>query len=215
MQPFTAPLDRIGLDVDDYPSYASLLEWPGMAESFDKLDHLTFITPHEHRQDFLDHWYDRGFSLHGEWRTERYPASHIALIRGEAEGHPWEDMIGLTVTAETESPVVRSLATVPASERSVTHTLQHIALHVRAEHEMEAIGRHLQEAGVELMTPVLQYQDPDGAELRQMFSRPQGPFFLEFVQRRPNADGKPFGGFHPRIIDDLYEALDAHIPEAR
>jgi hypothetical protein len=60
------------------------------------------------------------------------------------------------------------------------------------------------------MTEVLSYKDESGAELHQMFTRPNGFFFIELVQRIPNQEGEPYGGFDPDIIDDLYMALAAN-----
>ncbi|MEE4305156.1 MAG: hypothetical protein V2J19_13495, partial [Wenzhouxiangella sp.] len=142
-----------------------------------------------------------------------YPARHIALIRGGREGHPWEDMVGLSVSDEHRSPIERSLDNVDLDDRAVTHTLQHVALHVNKDAEMEAVRRKLAGLDVPWMTEVLSYRDPNGAVLRQMFTHPtdQG-FFVEFAQRKPSADGKPYGGFDPDIIDDLYQALDDALP---
>lgn len=205
--------ERIGLDPADYPLYHDMLEQLSSMDEIDKIDHLTFITPHAHVDHFLDHWQAKGFDFHGEWNTLRYPARHIALIRGGREGHPWEDMVGLSVSDQHRSPIERSLDNVELDERAITHTLQHVALHVNKDADMETVHHKLSELRVPWMTDVLSYRDPNGAVLRQMFTRPtdQG-FFVEFAQRKPSADGKPYGGFDPNIIDDLYEALDRSLP---
>ncbi len=205
--------ERIGLDPADYPLYHDMLEQLSSMDEIDKIDHLTFITPYEYTDRFLSHWQGKGFDFHGEWNTVRYPARHIALIRGGREGHPWEDMVGLSVSDKLRSPIERSLENVELDERTLTHTLQHVALHVNKDAEMEAVHDKLSQLQVPWMTDVLSYRDPNGAVLRQMFTRPtdQG-FFVEFAQRKPSGDGKPYGGFDPNIIDDLYEALDRTLP---
>ena len=65
--------------------------------------------------------------------------------------------------------------------------------------------------GLDFMTPVLRYTDDHGAGLRQWFTAPVDGFFIEFVQRIPNARGEPYSGFDPDIIDDLYQALDTQL----
>ena len=72
--------------------------------------------------------------------------------------------------------------------------------------ELKAI---LEAGGVRFMTPILRYEDANGAGLRQLFTATERHFFVEFAQRIPGADGEPFGGFNTTIIDDLYAALDA------
>ena len=68
------------------------------------------------------------------------------------------------------------------------------------------------------MTPVLEFDDANGATLRQMFVAcvvPYGPF-IEIVQRSPGKNGEPFGfsaeqpGFNAEQIDTLYEHYDAY-----
>lgn len=219
MSPFPEALvgafERIDLDVEDYPIYFELLDALASMEEIDKTDHLTFITPWEHTEAFLKHWKAEGFEFHGEWNTKRYPARHLALIRGAKPGHPWADMVGLSVSKEPNSPIERSLAAYEPAEFSITHTLQHVALHVRSDADMHQVRAQLAEAGVPWMTEVLSYQDPNGAELHQLFTAPNPRgFFVEFAQRKPNADGEPYGGFDPDIIDDLYEALDRSLAGA-
>lgn len=205
--------ERIDLDPSDYPLYHGLIDQLSGMDEIDKIDHLTFITPWQHTDRFLEHWKSKGFKFHGEWNTRRYPARHLALIRGGREGHPWEDMVGLSVSDQPASPIDRSLANVQLDERAVTHTLQHVALHVDKDADMHAVHQQLSESSVPWMTDVLTYHDPNGAELNQMFTQPtaQG-FFVEFAQRKPSADGQPYGGFDPDIIDDLYQALDRSLP---
>ena len=90
---------------------------------------------------------------------------------------------------------------------------QHIAFYVNAEADIETLYARMSESwGLTLMTPILSYTDDHGAGLRQWFTAPVDGFFIEFVQRIANAQGEPYSGFDPDIIDDLYQALDAQIP---
>lgn len=205
--------ERIDLDPSDYPLYHGLIDQLAEMDEIDKIDHLTFITPWQHTERFLSYWQSKGFEFHGEWNTRRYPARHLALIRGGREGHPWEDMVGLSVSDQPRSPIDRSLANVSMDDRAVPHTLQHVALHVNRDADMQAVHQKLSVSNVSWMTDVLTYHDPNGAELNQMFTQPNGQgFFVEFAQRKPSAEGKPYAGFDPDIIDDLYQALDQALP---
>lgn len=179
----------------------------GFPEIEDGFDHATFVCRPEDRYAFLDYWFSRGFRLHGVWRTTRYPADHIALVRGEKAKFPWNSMIGLTVCEDLTKN--RPLAKALEWNLSPTHHLQHLAFRVKDGANMETLREKLIQKGLPMMTPVLSYQDEEkGSSLHQFFSRANGFFFYEFAQRTIGSDGRPFSTFVDNIIDDLYEALD-------
>ena len=113
-------------------------------------------------------------------------------------------MVGLSVPRQpsTNAPIAEtlSLGSRIGIPRQTTHQLQHIAFNVKAGASMEAVKAGLERAGLLFMTDVLTYHDDKGASIRQLF-----------IQRVPNVDGQPYGGFDPDIIDDLYRALDKQI----
>lgn len=156
---------------------------------------------------FLDYWKNRGFHWHGAWKTTVFPASHIALIRGKTPSYPWTDMVSLSIGEQENLPLAQALASGDGLNRRETHQLQHIAFNVCSAANLFSLRAKLIRDGVNFLTDVLSYRDKCGAELHQTFTRPNGFFFIEFVQRIPNREGKPYGGFDPRIIDDLYTAL--------
>ena len=201
------PLERLGIFAEQNPALFRFLDLCARTPGVSKIDHCTFVTAFRHTEMFLAHWAKRGFGPHGEWNTVRYPARHIALVRGRPAGFPWEEMVGLTVSDDPDNPIHRTME--PMQDAfAQTHQLQHIAINVSPDADMDAIKARLEDHGVRFMTPVLSYDDDNGAGLRQMFTATLGRFFVEFAQRIPNADGEPFSGFNTRIIDDLYEALD-------
>lgn len=180
----------------------------GECDGIEKIDHITFVCPLSERDAFLQRWESKGFSHHGTWQTNRYPADHIALISGKSEGYPWTDMVGLSVQrSERDNRPLRE--SVRPHERDQT---QHIAFNVSPDADIEALYQRMTDSwGLDLMTPILRYTDDNGAGLRQWFTAPVNGLFIEFVQRIPNARGEPYSGFDPDIIDDLYQALDAQL----
>jgi len=207
---FLDVIQRIGLSIDDYPSLHELIILCSKSKSIKKIDHLTFICPPEDREKFMSYWLDRGFSLHGIWKTERYPADHIALVHGQTPDYPWSDMVGLTVGSSHANSENRPLSL--SVHPGAGNQLQHIAFNVNVNANFDALYQEMSNKwGLRFMTPVLSYHDDNGASLHQCFTRPVGSFFIEFIQRLPNRMGEPYGGFDPDIIDDLYEALDEHI----
>jgi hypothetical protein len=201
------PLERLGIDVAKNPALYRFLELCSTIPGISKIDHCTFVTRFEHTEMFLDYWASQGFTPHGEWNTTRYPARHIALVRGRPAGFPWEEMVGLTVSDHPDSPIHRTMPPLP-EPFDQTHQLQHIAINVTHSADMHVIKTALEKQGIRFMTPVLSYDDGSGAGLRQMFTATDGNFFVEFAQRIPNPAGEPFSGFNVDIIDDLYKALD-------
>ena len=207
-QPFFATLERIGVQVDKYMDLRRILKFCGECDDIAKIDHITFVCAPSERDAFLERWEAKGFSRHGIWQTRRFPADHIALVSGQSDGYPWTDMVGLSVQAlKCENrPLSESIK---ANERDQT---QHIAFNINAEADIETLyARMVESWGLTLMTPILSYTDDHGAGLRQWFTAPVDGFFIEFVQRIPNARGEPYSGFDPDIVDDLYQALDAQI----
>ena len=208
-QPFLPTLKRIGVSLDKYLDLRRILNLCEACDAIVKIDHITFVCAPSEREAFLKRWEAKGFSRHGIWQTNRFPADHIALISGQSDGYPWTDMVGLSVQA-SESDNRPLSESVRPKERDQT---QHIAFNVNAEADIEALYEQMVESwGLTLMTPILSYTDDHGAGLRQWFTAPVDGFFIEFVQRIPNARGEPYSGFDPDIIDDLYQALDAQIP---
>ena len=208
-QHFLPTIERIGVNLGNYQDLRRILELCGECDEIAKIDHITFVCAPSERDAFLERWEAKGFSRHGIWQTKRFPADHIALIRGESDGYPWTDMVGLSVQGPKceNRPLSES---VRPKERDQT---QHIAFNVNAEADIETLYARMSESwGLTLMTPILSYTDDHGAGLRQWFTAPVDGFFIEFVQRIANAQGEPYSGFDPDIIDDLYQALDAQIP---
>ncbi|PCK08018.1 MAG: hypothetical protein COA42_11275 [Alteromonadaceae bacterium] len=210
----TDVLARIGINYDRTPGLLPVLTQCTECPEIEKIDHITFVCPPEERSNFLDRWKTRGFDHHGLWQTNRYPASHIALVSGKKEGYPWSDMVGLSVTDIRPKIGNRPLdITIKPSDTDQT---QHVAFNVNADADVEALyAKMLNDWQLDFMTPVLYYNDKFGAGLRQWFTAPVDGFFIEFVQRIPNAQGEPYSGFDPDIIDDLYEALDFRMASAK
>ena len=207
-QPFLSTLERIGVNLDKPSNLRRILNLCSQCDAIEKIDHITFVCAPSERDAFLQRWEAKGFSPHGIWQTNRFPADHIALISGESEGYPWTDMVGLSVQAPTSANRPLSESVRP-QERDQT---QHIAFNVNEEADIEALYELMVEHwGLDFMTPVLRYTDDHGAGLRQWFTAPVDGFFIEFVQRIPNARGEPYSGFDPDIIDDLYQALDTQL----
>jgi hypothetical protein len=204
---FDEVLERLAILGSQNPKLFGFLRVCNTYPEIEKIDHFTFVTHAKDKGLFLDYWGKRGFRWQGEWKTTVFPASHIALVRGKTPSYPWTDMVGLSVTEQVNQPLAQALALGDGFNRRETHQLQHIAFNVSPTANMSLLRAKLLRAGVEFLTGVLSYRDESKAELHQMFTRPNGFFFVEFVQRLPNCEGNPYGGFDPRIIDDLYAAL--------
>jgi hypothetical protein len=158
------PLERLGVDAADNAALFRFLGRCATIPGISKLDHCTFVTPFEHTEQFLTHWASQGFAFHGEWRTIRYPARHIALVRGRPSGFPWEEMVGLTVSDDPGCPIHRTMP--PLRDHfALTHQLQHIAINIAPDADMHAVRSALEAMGVRFMTPVLSYDDGSGAGL--------------------------------------------------
>ena len=210
--PLTSTIQRIGVGLDITPDLRRIVNLCQASSAVEKIDHITFVCSPEQRENFLERWQTRGFDHHGIWNTERFPANHIALIRGETQGYPWSDMVGLSVrdpSPKFANPPL-DFSVKPAEQDQA----QHIAFNIHADVDVEKLYQEmLTEWQIDLMTPVLYYTHENGAGLRQWFTAPVGGFFVEFVQRIPNQHGEPYSGFDPDIIDDLYQALNEQLSE--
>ena len=201
------PLATIGVREQDNSMLFALLRSCHRLGVVTKLDHATFVCRPTELEAFTSFWGERGFRLQGEWQTRRHPARHIAYVRGATPGYPWEEMIGVSVSDEPDSPINRFLSDEPSGPGGVRLELQHVAMNVAESADIDELRGELEAHGLSFMTPVLRYDDDNGAGLRQLFTSTDGRFFVEFVQRITGRSGEPFGGFDPGIIDDLYDAL--------
>ena len=196
------PLERLGITAPENPALFRFLELCARTDGINKVSHCNFVTESPCSKASLEHWCDLGFHKQGEWNTERFPARHISLTRGRAEGVPWDELVGLTIR-DDDAPQA-----IPISQRVQPHELQHISLSIDPRADMEVIRAALERHGVRFMTPVLTDHDPAGAGLRRMFTATQGRFFVEFAQQVPGEDGQHFDGLCAETIEDLYQALD-------
>ncbi len=200
-------LARLGILEARNPQLFAFLYLLTSLPAVEKIDHCTFVTPASERKAFLEHWTGEGFGLHGIWKTPKYPADHIALVQGGTPSYPWMDMVGLSVAEDLNAPIASAIEQGRGLTRQGTHQLQHIAFNISSNASLAEVQAILEGEGLPFMTEVLSYQDEAGAGIRQTFSAPNGYFFYEFIQRIPNPDGRPYDGFDPDIIDDLYRAL--------
>jgi len=199
---FLRTLERAGLPLDR-PYLTRAVEWCATLPAVTKIDHVTFVTTPEQKATFLARWEARGFANLGTWFTDKYAASHTALVRGGCEEYPWAEMVGLSVKTGANAPLDRTI------DPTGVEQAQHVAFNVDAQADASALYAQQERLGFEMMTPVLTYMcSHSGAGLKQWFTRPVDGFFIEFAQRLPDVHGRPFGGFHPETIEDLYEALD-------
>ena len=206
---FLPTLERVGVNLDAPSDLRRILQLCGDCGAIEKIDHITFVCDPSERDAFLERWKSKGFSHHGIWQTNRFPADHIALISGTSEGYPWADMVGLSVQTPKRQNRPLSESVRPQQQDQT----QHIAFNVSAHADIDALYARMAIGWkLDLMTPILKYTDENGAGLRQWFTAPVDGFFIEFVQRIPNAQGQSYSGFDPDIIDDLYQALDAQLP---
>jgi hypothetical protein len=182
-------------------------------------DHATFVAAASDEQAFRSYWSERGLTAMDPLSPRRYPARHIAFAADPGNTVLCEDMIGLSVSDDPASPIIRTVELYGGSrvdERGdvAAGRLQHVAFAVERGHTMEAIRADLEALGVRFMTPILTFADASGsgAELQQMFVAcrvPYGPF-VEIIRRGEGANGEPFQGFDPDQIDALYTYYDAY-----
>lgn len=172
-------------------------------------DHATFVAPYEHRDAFIMKWAQRGLTAMPAIVTKEFPAENIAMVERPGDTRTCERMIGLSVSTDPDSPI-NKLCELAGTDRSARGVLQHIAYSVEPAADFQEVRRHLEEEGVRFMTPILGYEDPNGAALRQMFVACRVPFgpFVEIIQRVPDRHGVPFQGFNGDQIDALYHHYD-------
>ena len=164
------------------------------------IDHVTYVAAWEKEESFINTWASLGFHEHVRVFTDRHPATHIALVAGMTPEYPWATMTGLSISQDPDSPVNEFV-------RRYGPGVQHVAYNVDPKADMEEVYANMKEIGWNFMTPVLTFHDKSGATLRQAFIAPNIPYgpFVEFIQRLPGPDGKPFDGFDMMNIEELYD----------
>ncbi|MBD3167392.1 hypothetical protein GF324_12395 [bacterium] len=164
------------------------------------IDHITYAAHHTDEEAFIGTWGKLGFKEHVRVFTIRHPASHIALVSGVSEEYPWATMTGLSISEEEDSAINEMVRRYGAG-------VQHVAYNIDPREEMDEVHGKLKSYGWNLMTPVLTYEDNNGARLKQIFVAPTIPFgpFVEFIQRLEGENGKAFDGFDQENIDNLYD----------
>jgi hypothetical protein len=167
-------------------------------------DHATFVVPYADKELFIARWTAQGLKPMPAIVTTEFPAEHIALVEKPGATRTCERMIGLSVSQDPQSSINKLCEL--AKAHGPKGALQHIAYSVAPATDFDSVRRELEEKGVVFMTPVLEYKDPNGACLRQMFVACKVPFgpFIEIIQRTPDTNGVPFQGFSASQIDNLY-----------
>lgn len=173
-------------------------------------DHVTFVVPYHQKQEFIDRAGTELIALPAIITT-KFPAEHIALVEKPTATSVSRRMVGLSVSLDPDSPINKLYEL--GKEKGKLAVRQHAAYSVDPAIDFAQIRRSLELRGVNFMTPVLEYSDPGGAMLRQMFVAckvPYGPF-IEIIQRTPDPKtGLPFEGFNADQIDRLYHFYDAY-----
>jgi len=176
---------------------------PEILKAIQHIDHITYIAKSVHASTFIKRWTYLGFHEAVRLRTERFPATHIALTCGLHGEFPWATMTGLSTSEHSESPINQGI-------RRYGEGIQHVAYNIHPEADMAELQEVLGKLGWIFMTPVLNYEDKGHAHLRQLFAAPSAAYgnFIELVQRLPGPDGHVYDGFDTMNIDDLYEQYD-------
>lgn len=173
-------------------------------------DHKTYVVPHEHRDTFINKHAAKGLTALPAIVTSEFPAEHIAMVEKPGATRTCERMVGLSVSTDPNSPINKlcELANIVGGSHVAVAkgVLQHIAYAVGPEWDFNYVRERIETHCVVFMTPILEYKDPNGATLRQMFVACETPFgpFVEIIQRTPDAKGVPFQGFSAQQIDNLY-----------
>jgi 4-hydroxyphenylpyruvate dioxygenase-like putative hemolysin len=172
----------------------------GVLTSIRHIDHVTYVTSFDDEKRFCETWQHLGFHETVRLRTVRYPANHIALISGQADGFPWLTMTGLSTSEDAASPINEFVRRYGAG-------IQHVAYNVDPRKDAHEVYDMLKKDGWDFMTPVLSYNDENEGKLNQFFAKPTAAYgtFVEFAQRLEGKTGEVFGGFNTDIIDDLYD----------
>jgi hypothetical protein len=181
------------------------------------VDHATFVAPYESREAFIQHWERLGLQALAPIVTRKYPAEHIALIRGDKTYASCDSMIGLSVSADKTSPIneLQRRFTRP-NNTTMPGNLQHVAMNLDPSIDMDAFVEELSDQGIAFMTPVLTTVQNSRTRLRQMFTASKAPYgpFIELIQR---SEGEPLPEyelqeqlFNYDQIDHLYRLYDDH-----
>jgi len=180
-------------------------------------DHATFVAAAADERAFREYWAARGLYAMAPIVPERFPARHIAFSATPEMTVLCQDMVGLSVSDDPASPVNRLVALyggyrVDAGGEVAVGRIQHFAFAVDGEYDMADIRAALTLRGVRFMTPILTFEDSDGAYLQQMFVACKVPFgpFVEIIKRGVGRGGEPFHGFNAEQIDTLYQHYDAY-----
>jgi hypothetical protein len=159
------------------------------------------------------------FPLPKPYVTCRFPATHIAFVTDPTKDKgACEQMFGFSTSDDVDSPILKSIGlwggtTYDSETQSfLPFKLQHLAYDIDPKRSIDEVRAEMEAQGTQFMTPILRYQEPNGATLEQMFVAcrvPYGPF-VEIIRRGAGRDGAPFQGFHPDQIDNLYEHYDRY-----
>jgi 4-hydroxyphenylpyruvate dioxygenase-like putative hemolysin len=170
------------------------------------IDHVTYAVKFENEKQEIKKWEALGLYEHVRLNTVVFPATHIALTSGISENskNSWDLMTGLSISEDYHSPVNEFI-------RRYGEGAQHIAYNVSSKTDINGLYWELN-TKFDLMTKVLNYSDDNGAKLNQIFVKPSKPYgtFIEFVQRLPGKNEKPYDGFDVENIENLYCEYDLY-----
>ncbi len=179
-------------------------------------DHVTYIASAViGASNFVEYWEEQGFYPRKPIVTTRFPAQHIVFTNSA------RNIVGLSISNDPNSPINKSLGLwgvmryEPSIQGFTPGKLQHIAYEVNPRRSIDEVRAELESKGTQFMTPILRYQDPNGAMLEQMFVAckvPYGPF-VEVIRRGLGKNLERFQGFHSDQIDNLYEHYDRYSRE--
>ena len=110
-------------------------------------------------------------------------------------------MIGLSTSEEHASPINEFI-------RRYGEGVQHFAYTIDPENNIDELYEKMKREKWNFLTPVLTYEDEEGAKLKQLYTAPTVPYgqFIELVQRSPlDSSGKTFESFDAQNIEDFYQ----------
>jgi 4-hydroxyphenylpyruvate dioxygenase-like putative hemolysin len=173
------------------------------------IDHVTYAIKFENEKQEISKWETLGLYEHVRLNTLIFPATHIALTSNldnlvSSDEISWNLMTGLSISVVYDSPVNEFI-------RRYGEGIQHIAYNISSKTDIDGLFWELNKK-FDLMTPILNYSDDNGAKLNQIFVKPSKPYgaFIEFVQRLPGENGKPYDGFDVENIENLYSEYDTY-----
>ena len=177
------------------------------------VDHATFVAAYGMRHKFIKHWERKGLKPVQPLITTEFPAEHIALVRGDAEYEACDSMIGLSVSADANSPLNKLMRYPKPARSNLPGTLQHVAVNIDPSVDMEQFFEELEANGIRFMTPLLVSRQAR-FRLSQAFTATTKPFghFVEIIQRKPDeapADAED-AFFNTRQIDALIRCYKEH-----